>query len=248
MSRHSSRNVALIVLLCLVVFAVLAEGVNGQRGVTRLDGEVSTTVAEHGVDQPAVVDGFGLLTQLGGVPANTLLALVATAVVFGRGQPRLALLVALMALGAGLLNLGLKELFHRPRPVDPTGWVTERNYSFPSGHSLGSVVCYGLFVYLLLLPLVPRRRARRAVVAAAATLVMLIGFSRIYLRAHYPSDVLAGFAVGTAWLTLCIAVLAQLQKRRRLQATVSAILAAGDLPLVPAAESLVPAESGEQLI
>jgi undecaprenyl-diphosphatase len=72
---------------------------------------------------------------------------------------------------------------------------------------MGSVVGYGLLVYLLLLPLLRRRRDRLAVVLAVTTLVLLIGFSRVYLRAHYLSDVIGGFALGAAWLGVCIAIL-----------------------------------------
>jgi undecaprenyl-diphosphatase len=162
---------------------------------------------------------------MGGVSANCLLALLVAGVFLLRGQRQLALMAILLALGGGLLDVGLKEFFRRPRPASPADWVTERNYSFPSGHSMGSVIGYGLLVYLLVLPLAQRLRTRVAVLVGVALLVGLIGFSRIYLRAHYVSDVLAGFAAGIVWLAICITILNSLRQRSQLR---------DDLDLTPA--------------
>lgn len=248
MSHARSRTYLVLVLVCLTIFALLAEGVRDGRAVTRLDGAVSTAMAEHGAARPYVLNSFGFLTQMGTVAANMLVCLLIIAFLFLQGRPRWAVLVACMTLGAGFLDTGLKELFHRPRPPDPSGWVSERNFSFPSGHSLGSVVCYGLFVYLVLLPLVRRPRPRLAVVAAAAILVLLVGFSRVYLRAHYPSDVVAGFAVGTVWLTGCITVFTRLKQRSTVTSLPNPILAAGEMPLTAGAGVLAPVEPGEPLV
>ena len=105
--------------------------------------------------------------------------------------------------GAGLLNFAPKNFYDRPRPPFKDSWVYESNQSFPSGHSTGSLVIYGLLAYLLLLVL-SGRRTRGAVVAGTVLLVLAIGFSRVYLGAHYFSDVVGGYCVGAAWLIVCI--------------------------------------------
>jgi undecaprenyl-diphosphatase len=84
--------------------------------------------------------------------------------------------------------------------------VTETNESFPSGHAMGSLVGYGMLAYALFLD-IRCRWCRAAILASVAMLVPAIGLSRIYLRAHWLSDVLAGFAIGAAWLSLWLGAL-----------------------------------------
>jgi undecaprenyl-diphosphatase len=113
-----------------------------------------------------------------------------------RRQPAIAMF-ACMA-GAVVLDNGLKFIFHRARPVgffvaDP------RTYSFPSGHALFAACFYGALATILTIEL-RNKAARVAVWAAAIFAVLSIGWSRIYLGVHYPSDVLAGYLAGAAWV------------------------------------------------
>lgn len=112
--------------------------------------------------------------------------------------------MTLLIAGAGgaLLMIGLKWLFHRPRPTEI---FTERlGYSFPSGHSFFALVLYGLAAYWLTREAPPHRR--RLLWNIAVFAILLVGFSRIYLGEHYPSDVAAGFAIGLPWLWGCLAL------------------------------------------
>jgi undecaprenyl-diphosphatase len=104
--------------------------------------------------------------------------------------------------GNGLLNQTLKQIFGRVRPLDPEGSVLAQGFSFPSGHSAGAVVAYGMLAYLAL-RLLPARWHLSALLTAVA-LIFTVGASRLFLRVHFASDVIAGFASGTAWLALCI--------------------------------------------
>src|SRR6185503_3049979 len=111
----------------------------------------------------------------------------------------------IVAIGGGeLLNFLLKLLFERSRPVFTNPIIVEQFFSFPSGHAMMSMIGYGMLAYFVLLR-VSNRWARLAVVLIAAIIIILIGFSRIYLGVHYFSDVLAGFAAGGLWLTACVA-------------------------------------------
>ncbi len=90
--------------------------------------------------------------------------------------------------------------------MPPSGW------SFSSGHAMGSFVTYGFLAYLLTRVL-RANFPRRIAVAVLVVLVLLIGFSRIYLGAHYLSDVIGGYAVAAVWLTFCILVTDRTQRR-----------------------------------
>ncbi|HLQ60099.1 MAG TPA: phosphatase PAP2 family protein [Gemmatimonadales bacterium] len=108
-------------------------------------------------------------------------------------------------LGGSLLNTVLKHAIHRPRPLTvPMG--VYHSWSFPSGHAMGSLIGYGMLAYVLVL-LGPSPRspgARVAIIGAAAILVLAIGVSRLYLGAHYFSDVVGGYGAGMLWLSACI--------------------------------------------
>lgn len=106
--------------------------------------------------------------------------------------------------GAGVLNLLLKGLFERARP-DILPVIVETGFSFPSGHAMGALCFYGLTAFFIGLRLRKRRR-KYALYLSAALWIACIGASRIYLGAHYPSDILAGYAAGSAWLFFCISL------------------------------------------
>jgi membrane-associated phospholipid phosphatase len=101
--------------------------------------------------------------------------------------------------GSTLLNWLLKGFFQRPRPHFAHPLVIETSYSFPSGHAMESFVVYGMVAYLAVLWL-RSWEVRVAAVCGAALVVVLIGFSRVYLGVRYFSDVVAGYAAGGVWL------------------------------------------------
>ena len=105
-----------------------------------------------------------------------------------------------IALGA-LFNEILKHLFLRARP-DLLQLAKVSGYSFPSGHSMNSMIFYGFFIYILVKNM--KHRGKYFIVGALGLLVLMIGVSRIYLGVHYASDVLAGVITGLAWLMLFI--------------------------------------------
>src|SRR5215472_6412247 len=124
----------------------------------------------------------------------------ATVVLALRRQWRLAVYLLVTGAGALILDPVLKSLVGRLRPVVAHPIAHGAGNSFPSGHSLGSIVCYGA-VLLVFLP-AARGRWRTAFIAVTVALVALIGVSRILLGVHYLSDVVGAWAVGIAWLGL----------------------------------------------
>ncbi|HWQ61496.1 MAG TPA: phosphatase PAP2 family protein, partial [Negativicutes bacterium] len=107
--------------------------------------------------------------------------------------------------GAALLNFLLKHLFERARP-DMFTVISVTGYSFPSGHAMVSLCFYGMVAYLLCRHL-PRLAPQLLVYGLTAALVTAVGFSRIYLGVHYPSDVLGGYIAGGTWLLFCVSLL-----------------------------------------
>jgi undecaprenyl-diphosphatase len=118
------------------------------------------------------------------------------------------------------LSFALKHLFGRERPDIILHMVMVHTPSFPSGHAMLSAVIY-LTLGALLAQVVQRRASRIYFLTVAMVLTFLIGLSRIYLGVHYPTDVLAGWAVGLAWALFCWLVARQLQRRGAIEAVAS---------------------------
>ncbi len=97
------------------------------------------------------------------------------------------------------LNLGLKQMYARPRPIVIAALVTEGGFSFPSGHSMGAAAFYGFIIYLIAQSDL-RLGIKRSISTLIIALIALIGFSRIYLGVHYLSDVIAAFFVSSVYL------------------------------------------------
>lgn len=114
-------------------------------------------------------------------------------------------------LGGAALNEILKHLFERTRP-EAFHVVAASGFSFPSGHAMASLCFYGMAAFLIV-----RKRSwhwRIAGAATAALLIIAIGISRIYLGAHYPSDVAAGYAAGATWLGFAISTVMWWEQKR----------------------------------
>lgn len=139
-----------------------------------------------------------------------MLIVVVTLAILWRRSRQEAKIFALACLGALILNTGLKLFFSKPRPQLWRLLISEKSFSFPSGHALGSLVLYGFLAYLLAThyPKYAKIIYSLAVVAIAA-----IGLSRLYLGVHWPTDVIAGYGVGFLWLMICIIML-KLQELR----------------------------------
>ncbi|HSQ28714.1 MAG TPA: phosphatase PAP2 family protein, partial [Gemmatimonadaceae bacterium] len=105
--------------------------------------------------------------------------------------------------GGWILERLLKVLVHRTRPAFTPTKASDFTTSFPSGHAMLCVIGIGMLVYLLMIPRPPARPWRGVLIGLAASFVLSVGISRVYLGAHYPSDVLGGFAFGVAWLAVC---------------------------------------------
>jgi membrane-associated phospholipid phosphatase len=157
---------------------------------------------------------FRVVTIPGSTVFLVAVALAAAVLLWARNDRADTALVGLAFAGSAVVNFTLKVLFERPRPTFQDESLTLNTFSFPSGHASVSVAVYGAFAIIVLRD-VRTWRGRALVLGTLAVLLALIGFSRIYLGAHFFSDVLAGYSLGTAWLMICVLALTVYEHRSR---------------------------------
>jgi undecaprenyl-diphosphatase len=175
-----------------------------------------------GVEHPAWVTFWQVLCTALGPNAFRILGLVVIVVALRHRQFRLAVFLVLSVELSGLVTEVLKAAAHRPRPT--SALVYAPSWSFPSGHALGvSAAVMALTVVLL-----PRVRRDRWgwVIAAGAVIVLMIGFGRVVLNVHNPTDVLAGWAAGYLWFAASLLVLV----RRPVTSADETLVALGSAP------------------
>ena len=195
-----------MLLSCSYVFAELADEVT-DGDTQRFDEWVLKSLRR--ADDPAVPIGPPWLREAAmdatalGSPLVLTLVVVAVAGLIGiKGQHRIAWIIILTAIGGRILEVLLKSLIGRERPiiVPPLREVTTP--SFPSGHAMLSAIVY-LSIGTILMRTVEGRRAKTYCLLWAMFLPFVVGVSRIYLGVHYPTDVLGGWIAGLAWALAC---------------------------------------------
>jgi undecaprenyl-diphosphatase len=187
-------------VLLLGFFAFLSRQIVGETSVVRFDSTLANAL--HVRTIPSIIHVMRLLTMLGS-QAVIVLGLV-IGLWFYRHQWFWQLGVwATGLIGGELLNFLLKLWFRRSRPMFENPIIQLRTFSFPSGHAMMSLITYGLLAYILLLR-VHDRNLRLVIIVTTIALIALIGFTRMYLGAHFFSDVIAGYAAGGVWLIVTI--------------------------------------------
>lgn len=166
-------------------------------GVFGPDQAVLDWMVDHRTDAWTAV--MRAVTTLGNTATLTVVALVAGVVLAGLRQWRLAVLVSLGSLVAAGIMVGLKNVFERPRPPIPDRLVDLSTYSFPSGHAMSSTVVYGL-IAVAAYRCSGWVRVHRWILALAPLLAVAIGITRVYLGAHWMTDVLAGWTLGAIYV------------------------------------------------
>jgi membrane protein DedA with SNARE-associated domain/membrane-associated phospholipid phosphatase len=184
----------------LWLFGGVAQDVIAHDPLVQFDQTLATLL--HSWATPVATTIFVIISTLG-EPVLAVLGIVVAGLLAWRRQ-WLHLGTWVIGLSGGeVLSQVIKYLVARPRPVFAQPLIPESGYSFPSGHAVLSLIAYGLLAYFAVLVL-SSWRARTGVIMAAGLLVLVIGFSRLYLGVHYFSDVVAGYAAGGVWLSTCI--------------------------------------------
>ncbi len=165
----------------------------------------------HGHLTQAFVNFLRVLSEPGAAEwIGVVLVVAVILLVWKRAWPALATIIIAVP-GGMLLNELLKLAVHRHRPFLDGWFVDWSGYSFASGHTIGATLLYGQLL-LFVLPVIKSKRRQKLAILFAAMLVMLVGFSRIALGAHYLSDVIAAILLGTLWLMICALLLRPRQR------------------------------------
>jgi undecaprenyl-diphosphatase len=190
-----------VALVSALVFFSLAEDVFNREELTQIDPVIGafllskTSLAGSRVFLAITYLGNALVISLG-------TAILSAWLIRQKLWSQLIFLLVVVA-GCAVINLGLKDIFLRSRPDYLHAFIKDVGYSFPSGHAMISVAFYGGAAYLLI-----RRlhdwKAKVCLGMGVLVIAFLIGMSRLYLGVHYLTDVIAGWAIATSWLALCI--------------------------------------------
>lgn len=162
----------------------------------------AVTLAVRGLQTPMLDRFFRNLTNLGDFRFLTPACLLVVGVLWVRGRRVSGLLFAGSVLGGFVLETLMKIALHRSRPDLWPALVTEKTFSFPSGHATMTTLFFG-GAAAVVFHATKKRGYRIAAVTAAAAIILAVAFSRVYLGAHWLTDVVAGILLGLFWVVLC---------------------------------------------
>ena len=206
---HLTLGLAVLIGACWV-FGEITEDVITGDPLTRVDQRVAAFFNANATPLRnqimSAISFFGSGRFLGVASGAGALYLV-----WRRSWYRLLALL-LVVPGGALINVVVKHLIQRPRPVFENPITTLESYSFPSGHTMGATLFYGLMAALAV-QLFQGWKPKGVAVLGAVVIVLLVGFSRICLGLHYLSDVLGAIAAGVAWLALCLTAVETFSRR-----------------------------------
>ena len=189
----------LLIVLC-VLFIILAIFVNC--GLTKqIDNIVYSLIQNIQTNQ--ITEILKIITNIGGIPSLFFIALFLSIILFICKKRKQGIAILLNLLMSSSMYIILKNIFQRPRPEAVEQLISETGHSFPSGHTTNNVAFYGFAIYLIY-ENVKNKKVRNLLIILLSIMPILIGFSRIYLRVHYFSDVLAGIIVGTISITIFV--------------------------------------------
>ena len=154
------------------------------------------------------------ITYSGNWQAVTLIVL--SLLISNKTRRSIGIPLAITSVSSTLIYKGVKHIFERPRPDLIYRIIEQGGFSFPSGHSMNSLVCYGMLIYLV------RRHCKNENIKNAITIIFgalipLIAISRIYVGVHYPTDILGGWCVGSFVLASAILISERIGEKNDLQ-------------------------------
>jgi len=209
---HLTIGVAVLVLTAWLFGVIAGEVIEGGP-IIAVDLQVANWLHAHAHAAPGLTRAMLFVTHWNSVAGVLAMSALLGCMLFRRRLDYWLLALALIVPGGMAVNILMKFAFARARPVFDEPLVVLHTYSFPSGHASGATLFYG-FLACLLVRHIASNGKRAAIIFAAALMVAAVCFSRVYLGAHYMTDVIAGVAEGLAWLAICIPAMTSLRRRR----------------------------------
>lgn len=185
----------------LALYLLLWFGVAAQwQWIDTTDRFALDVLHDFGIAHPGWVVFWDVFCTVLGPAVFRLIALVVIVVALARRKVRVAMFLVISVELSGLITEAAKAAANRSRPAG--AFVNALSTAFPSGHALGVMV--GVLAFLTLLLPIVRRPMRAWLIVIGAVVVVAIGFGRVALNVHHPSDVLAGWALGYVWFVVCV--------------------------------------------
>lgn len=190
----------IIVAILVIIFILLWIGT-----VTGVTDEIDNLIYKgvESISSNFLTNIFIVITEVGGVVGLFLILLITVIVLCKKNKVREATAITLNLIISTFIYVLLKYIFQRERPITGNILIDETGFSFPSGHTTNNVAFYALAIYLICIN-VKNKKIRNISCVLLAIIPILIAFSRIYLRVHYPTDIFAGFCLGLVLVILFI--------------------------------------------
>ena len=204
----------LIFLIGSLLFGAIAYNVWTRGALVQEDVTLAQEMRSDAVNTPSriiefLIFGFFVGKEL----LQVIVVILAVYFIYKRFWPELAMLL-IGSGGGALLWAFLIDIFDRPRPAQQIGIVVT-DQSFPSGHAISSVICYGFLAYLLV-PKMPSLFWKWTIVIVSVLVMLFVGYSRIFLGGHYLTDILAGYGLGLAWAGLVFTLIEKISLKRKM--------------------------------
>ena len=188
-----------ILVLCLIIVAIITYKISNNK-IIYIDDIVYNYMADNIINEKRT----NIVKIVTNIASPLMVIITAIVLIIFIKNKKIKLSLAVNLIGITLINNLIKVIIARPRP-NVNRLVSETGYSFPSGHSITSMVFYGYLIYLIY-KYVDNKKIKIPLIIVLAILIPLIGLSRIYLGVHYTSDVLCGFLLGWIYLIIFISI------------------------------------------
>jgi len=197
----------ILAILCLIVFGVIGFNIFNGNDIV-IDSVIYDFIFKNFIGD-YMTSFMKMLTNIGDVLCIVVVTVLCM-FLFKNNKIRASIVINLVVVTG--MNTLLKYLFIRNRPTFNV-LVNESGYSFPSGHSMISIVFYGYLIYLIY-RFISNKKVKWLLISLLSIIIIIIGFSRIYLGVHYASDVIGGFCFGISYLIIYIDIVKKFIKEK----------------------------------
>jgi len=203
----------LMIVIGSLIFGALAYNVSTNGPLLQWDQPVTNHLTSQAQDLPdRVLEYLTFGFFVGKELLQVIVIILILYFLYKRFWPELAMLL-IGSGGGAILWYWIIRIFDRPRPTEQIG-IHVSDPSFPSGHAISSMICYGLLAYLLI-PKMPSLFWKWLVGIAAIVTILYVGYSRLSLGGHYLTDIIAGYGLGLAWAGLVFTLIERISLKRQ---------------------------------